>query len=393
MLLFVWTIGIGILNGLDLVEFTRKQLLSHLHGGMLGWLTLGILGCTLWLFGDHPLGPRSKRYVEVCGVLAVAAVTGYVFAFATTFGVGRPLAGSLTLLSLVAFFSWAVSRVRYVTLTVPRLFMLVGLATSMLGGSFGVLNGLAIARDWSWVPTSFLDAHPATMDIGFVLPIATGLAEWGLRRGQPEERASRAGLVQAALMFIAFSLVLTFVLIEQEAMIGLATMLAVVGVVIFWVRLWPVGRRTSVLRRGPERHALMSGVFIAATLIYITVALLRAPEGDPELMPDGQFLAFIHMLAIGSTTNALLAFVAWLSLRSARANVLDDAVFWGVNSGVAGFATVLSLGYRTGIYIAVPVMGVALLLAIALHSWRLGLWSTGAAAPKAALEGRETRTA
>ena len=35
LLIFVW--GIGIVNGLGLIELTRPLLLSHLHGGMLGW--------------------------------------------------------------------------------------------------------------------------------------------------------------------------------------------------------------------------------------------------------------------------------------------------------------------------------------------------------------------
>ena len=130
------------------------------------------------------------------------------------------------------------------TLTVPRLFALVGLATSVLGGVFGVINGFALARGWSWVPDWFFDAHPGTMEIGFVLPVAMGLAEWGLRRGMPEERASRAGLVQVGLMFLAFVLALFFFLAELEEQVGLATLIAVVGVVIFWARMWPIARRT-----------------------------------------------------------------------------------------------------------------------------------------------------
>ena len=34
MLLFVYTVVVGILNGLDLVEFGRRPLLAHLHVGL-----------------------------------------------------------------------------------------------------------------------------------------------------------------------------------------------------------------------------------------------------------------------------------------------------------------------------------------------------------------------
>lgn len=371
MLIFVWTIGIGILNGLDLVEFTNTQLLSHLHGGTLGWLTLGILSLTLWLFGERDVSPRSRRFVEAVSLLAVVAITGYVFAFATTTGLARPLAGSLTLIALCGFAGWALSRARRVVLTVPRLFALVGLATSVLGGVFGVIIGLAVARDWTWVPESFFDAHPGTMEIGFVLPVAMGLAEWGLKRGLPEERVSRAGLVQVGLMFVAFALALFFFLAEMEEQVGLATLLAVVGVVIFWVRLWPIARGTSVFARLPQRHSLMGGLLVGLTLIYVTVIIMRA-EGVFEDIPRGQQLGFIHLMALGATTNTLLAYVSAVSLRTSPANRVDDAIFWGVNLGVIGFVTVLTIDLRNGIYVFVPVMGAALLLAIIVHVVRLG---------------------
>jgi len=369
MLIFVWTIGIGILNGLDLVEFTRTQLLSHLHGGTLGWLTLSILSLTIWLFGAENVSEGSRRFIRAWSVLAVVAIAGYVFAFATTLGIWRPIAGSFTLTALVGFAGWAVSRIRYVTLTVPRLFALVGLATSVLGGLFGVINGLALARHWS-IPDSFFDAHPGTMEIGFVLPVAMGLAEWGLRRGMPEERASRAGLVQVSVMFIAFALALAFFLAEMEEQVGLATMLAVVGVVIFWVRMWPIARHTSLLRRWPQRHAFMGGLLVGVTLIYITVIIMRA-QGVFEDIPRGQQLGFIHLMAVGATTNTLLAYVTALSRRAVAPNVLDDLIFWGVNLGVIGFVTVLTIEARDGIYVFVPIMGSALLLAIGTHVLRL----------------------
>ena len=46
MAIFLVTIAIGILNGLDVVEFDRNQLLTHVHSGTIGWLTLSIVATT-----------------------------------------------------------------------------------------------------------------------------------------------------------------------------------------------------------------------------------------------------------------------------------------------------------------------------------------------------------
>ena len=46
MAVFVWTVGIGILNGTDVVDFDRKVLLSHVHAGTLGWITTSVFAAS-----------------------------------------------------------------------------------------------------------------------------------------------------------------------------------------------------------------------------------------------------------------------------------------------------------------------------------------------------------
>ena len=43
MAVFLVTIIIGILNGADAVEFDRNAILTHVHSGTVGWLTLTIV--------------------------------------------------------------------------------------------------------------------------------------------------------------------------------------------------------------------------------------------------------------------------------------------------------------------------------------------------------------
>src|SRR5688572_30392 len=65
MAIFVFTIVIGILNGTDLVEFDRKRILAHVHGGTLGWLTLAVFAASLWLFGEgREAGTRERGVIR-----------------------------------------------------------------------------------------------------------------------------------------------------------------------------------------------------------------------------------------------------------------------------------------------------------------------------------------
>lgn len=365
LLIFVYTILIGILNGLDLIEFSRQQLLSHLHGGTLGWMTLAILGVTLWLFGAGETS-TSARTARVLAYAAPAAIALYVLAFATTMGSARPLAGAATLLVLIGVAVWAFRRARAVPLTVPHLLVLVGLTSSVIGGMFGVVNGLAIALDWTWVPASFFAAHPGTMEVGFIIPVAMGLAEWGLRRDMPGQRVTRAGRAQVGLMLLAFLWVLGFTLAEQDEAAGLGIVFAIAGLIVFFARLGGIARRTSLLARGPERHALAGGVLLGATIVYIFVVLQLA-QGDFSQIPRGQILSFLHLMSVGGATNALLAFVIYLSRRVSVTSLVDDVAFWGVNVGVIGFVVALTTDIRALIMVFVPLMGIGLLVAIGAH--------------------------
>ena len=180
--------------------------------------------------------------MTILSYVSILSIAAYV----ATFGMMRPIAGTLTFGVLVGFTVWALVYARRVTLSVQHLFVLVGLTTSVLGGFFGVALRLAIARGWAWLPLGFYEAHPATMDVGFVMPVAMGLAEWGLRRSDLSARASRAGLVQVGVMFGAFLVILVAALWEIEGLVGLGAVVAVIGLVIFFVRMWPLGWQNPV---------------------------------------------------------------------------------------------------------------------------------------------------
>ena len=390
MLVFVYTIGIGILNGLDLVEFSRQQLLSHLHGGTLGWMTLSIIAATQYLFVDEAgtIDERSGRTARIFSYLAAVAIPLYVFAFATTMGIGRPLGGTGTLIALIGIAVWAYGRASSVTLTVPRLLVLLGLTSSVIGGGFGVFNGFAIAFEWS-VPEVLFEVHPGTMEIGFTLPAAMALAEWGMRRGQPDERPNRWGIAQFVLMAVAFLWVIGFIIAGQDELVGIGTLFGIIATGILLGRLRHTIRNTSLTARNAARHALVAAVFVGVTFLYIFVAI-SAVQGDFPSIPRGQLLSFIHLLAIGSATNALFAFMIHLSRRVSDVSAIDDIVFWGVNIGLLGFVVALTTEVDGLIFVFVPIMGLSLLTAIAVHFGPLGREPGGtdtAAPPQTATSG------
>src|SRR3972149_5738326 len=57
---YVVTVAIGILNGLDLVEFDHNTLMTHVHAGTLGWITLSVFAVCGWMFGAAA-GPGQGR--------------------------------------------------------------------------------------------------------------------------------------------------------------------------------------------------------------------------------------------------------------------------------------------------------------------------------------------
>jgi DNA-binding CsgD family transcriptional regulator len=64
LLIFIFTVGIGILNGLDIIDFDRKQLMSHVHAGTLGWITLGFVAACLWIFSEGRAAVRAVRSIS-----------------------------------------------------------------------------------------------------------------------------------------------------------------------------------------------------------------------------------------------------------------------------------------------------------------------------------------
>lgn len=138
--LFVVTIAIGLLNGLDLVDFSpaemRPALLTHVHAGTVGWISLGLIGTAIWFFrsGDA----RLTMFLAV-------SVPIYIAAFYSGNLPARAITGVIILVAIVWLFVW-VWREAMARRSLPALAIALGLTSFTYGAVIGVLLQVSSRR-------------------------------------------------------------------------------------------------------------------------------------------------------------------------------------------------------------------------------------------------------
>ena len=358
MVVFVWTVGIGILNGTDVVDFDQKVVLSHVHAGTLGWITISVFAASAWLFG-RTADEREASVARVLARLSIVVLPVFALTFAFTYGDLRAVLGTAALAVILGMFAWVVARARRVTLTTVHLGFLAALATSVIGGVLGVLLATEIATGRDVLADGGEDAHPATMVVGFLIPVGMALAEWGLR-GDRLERAGRLGVAQIALPFVGGIVLMIGLLLDIDPLPPLATLIELGGVIIFFKRLWRPMRAVAWRERSPGRYATAAAVGIIANILFLNY-LAGANEGDFDLVPMHQILAMDHTMFVGVLTNAIFALLLVATAGRTRWPALDDIVFWGMNVALVGFVVSLLAESTWLMRIATPVLGLCIL--------------------------------
>jgi hypothetical protein len=175
-----------------------------------------------------------------------------------------------------------------------------------------------------------------------------------------------SGRIVAWSLFVAGIVVNLSFILEVEALIQVATLLEVVAIVLYLVRMWPRIRPSAWSGGSGGDFARMSIVFLAIgiALLVNVVRLFISGELDPEAGtgPVGVLLAFDHAMFIGVMTNALFAVVA-STWRSGNNRIS----LWAVNSGLALFLVGLLADTAILKQIGAPIMGLALLHGIAVY--------------------------
>ena len=346
------------------------MLLTHVHGGTLGWITLAVLAASLWLFGAGTLSERERLVGRWSSYAAALFVPLYIVAFLTTTEMLRPTAGAIVMLVFFAFLAWVAVRARSIDLTVPHLGILAAVASSAVGAVLGVIWGIQIATGNQIFIEGGQDAHPAMMIVGFLVPVSMALSEWALRRGRLPS-PGRLGVLQIALPFLGgLSLMLGF-LIDVLPLVMLSLPLEIGAAAIYLWRMWPDLRAVDWVHGAEERFAALSVISLVINLGYFGYIINRYAD-DFDAAPLGEVLVLDHLMFIGVMTNAIFALMAVAS--SARRELwswADNVILVGVNVGLVGFVVGLFSDEAVLKQIFTPIMGIAILLGIAVFTARL----------------------
>ena len=380
--IFTLTALLGLANATQLFgALDRNTLLTHLHSGTLGWITMGVIGLTVWIFGAT--GKTTAIRVSA------ASTAAYVLAFWSGNYQARAIFG-VTELAVILYWWWfAASRGMaeggLMKLDIPKLSVVLGLTTLVIGSTLGVIVQVILGTGNALPETTDLvGAHASAQTGGYLVLVSAGFIEWQLTGGG---KRSVAGLVQIALLFLG-GLVLSFSLLlsaqlgqASQSLAGLATLLTIAGIVVVAVRLGRAALSVS-WSSGGKRHVAMGVPWVAAAVIFqfFLVQQFIASQGDINKVSVGLLHSLDHSYFVGLMTNVLFGAVLVLTAGDARAwSWADNVIFFGLNLGAAAFVAVLiTVGSGEGakpfthpVSFTAPIIGLSALLGIATLLMRL----------------------
>jgi hypothetical protein len=277
--------------------------------------------------------------------------------------------GSIALATIVGFFVWVLFRARGLDLSVTHLGFLAAIATSVAGGTIGVLLATKIATGRDVVPSGADDAHPGTMVVGFLIPVGMALAEWCFNWPKLT-KAERLGQAQIVLPFLGGLILLVSLLFDIKPLAPVSALVELAGVVVFIKRLWPNFRAVDWLQRSTARFAAASGTAIVVNILFINYLIARY-KGDFDKVPDRHLLALDHTMFVGVLTNAILGLLLGVTQKDDRWKQADNVVFYGMNAGLVGFVISLLGDWIWLERIATPIMGASILTALVVFTLRL----------------------
>jgi hypothetical protein len=374
--IFTLTALLGLANATQLFgALDRNTLLTHLHSGTLGWITMGVVGLTLWMFGG-----TDKNMAVRLSALSTAA---YVLAFWSGNVYARATFGVTELLVVYYWWWFAVAsgrRLGFGTLDIPKMSVVFGLTTLAVGSSIGVLAQILLASTGS-IPTNpdLVGAHASAQTGGYLVLVSAGFIEWQLTGGG---KRSTLGLVQVGLLFVgglilSFSLLLAAQLGPQasQALPGIATLLTLLGIVIVAFRLGRAAMGVSWMSGGKRHIAIAVPFLILAVILQaLLVQQFIAAQGDVSKVSVGLLHSLDHSYFVGLMTNTLFGSILLFQAGGARSwSWADNVIFWGLNIGAASFIAVLitngsgegAKAFANPVAFTAPIMGLSALLGIA----------------------------
>jgi hypothetical protein len=369
LLAFLINVTLGFGNVITPGEIPRWQILTHLHGGTIGWLTLSAVGFTIWLFtGDRTVPETYERRIGWLSWAAVLFGLGYVLSFGLSFSLTGnaftllPIFGTGMMLVIWSTALLAGTQLRkQPVLRTTHLLVAGGFLVASFGAIMGVLLGLQYALGSLPLPAGIpnVSNHAGPMD-AFAVILGTALVEWLV--DQDDVAAwSWHGALQAGV----FTLAGLMAFVPMEAVSGIGTIIGLLGgSFIFFVRM---GWR-AVLRNPFRFNESTWATFAPLWLLAFITGVLSSNAG---IVPTDTWLGpvIFHAYFVGFLTNSLFGM---LSGRTRDSRILhpwaEPGAFWLMNVGLLVFAaTEIAYGSRHGAL----VMGLGVLLAVTVVVYRL----------------------
>ncbi|MEK6221933.1 MAG: hypothetical protein N2D54_06760 [Chloroflexota bacterium] len=374
MLLFLINIFFGFDNALTIGDIPRWQVLIHLHGGSIGWITLSAVGIAIWhVTNTREVDAAYEKKVHTIILATVIAFSGYVPSFGLAFSRADalvyllPIFGifSVTMLWIAAVFTLKELKNQEVVYTV-QILSAGALLVAAIGGTVGALLGLerAIGQFAFWpVGADRVGAHAGMMDT-YLFLVAAAIIEWFSNKDY-QQRRTTAGLLQGVIWAVGAAIVPIAVFIDKfEELLPIFMLSLLIGLGIFLFRTaW------GALKVGPNAEGVKPWAFFGTVwlITYISVFMyfisVFIGGGSFESVPPYMGVLFAHAGFVGMMTNLIIGVLA---VRTWEKRDLvswgDKTALWTINLGILLFvyikatsdsrlgAIVMGVGILVGVY-------------------------------------------
>ena len=366
--IFTVTVAIGIVNGFHFIQLSRAVILTHVHAGTLGWITLVATGAALWLYSEG--GDRLRSHARRVAIGMAVAVPLYIAAFLSGNLLARAIFGVPVLLLIlgVAIFLW---RGRNAGLSVPRLGVLLAFITLIVGSTLGVLVQIELAANNTFLPNGAIGGHASAQVGGYLVLFALSAIEWRLRG---TDDYGWAGRIQVLLLFIGGLLLAVGVLLNIQPLLGSFIPLDLVALGIFLARLGPSIIRARWTEAGGSRQYAIAAPWAVVNIVLTIwfLVLFIGAKGDFSRINTGILTAADHAIFLGVMTN--MAFGLMHDFAADRPQVwpwAENVIFWVLNIALAGFVVSLISQAQWAEKFFTPFQGAAILVGIVAFSLRL----------------------
>jgi hypothetical protein len=381
LVVFTVTVAIGLFNGFHFIELSRAVLLTHVHAGTLGFITLSAFAAAFWLYGG-PGGTMDGHARGVAVAMAIA-VPLYVLAFLSGNFVLRAIFGAPVLLIIVGMLVFLIRNIG-TGISTPRLGVLLGFTVLVIGSTIGVLIQIEDAANHKFLPDSAVAGHAAAQVFGYLVLVSLSLIDWRLKG---TSKLTWPGGIQVVLYFLAGLLVAIGALLSILPLLGTFIPLSIIATTIFLVRVGGRVVTTNWMEAGSRRHYAIAVPWVIVNVVVTIIAVvIIISKGGTNDAPFNLFIAADHAIFIGVMVNMVFGLVQdFTSDQKHIAPWTENVVFWMMNLALIGFIASLLINQRAGEKFFVPFQGTAILIGIVVYSMRLAAAPSPAAEPAKAV--------